>query len=69
MRSVNYTCDVCGVIKGESNHWYKIRIVGAFHTYTWSCTKEGASEPDERIHVCGRACAQKKYEEWLEAQK
>lgn len=67
MKVEQYKCDVCGTLKGEPNHWFIIRLGGAFHIYPWDFY--GGEDEDTSIereqHVCGNACAQKRLEEWM----
>jgi hypothetical protein len=57
-----YKCDVCGTVKGESNHWYIGSFdPAAFNIYPW----EGERRGDWIKHICGQQCAQKFLENWL----
>lgn len=56
-----YTCDVCGVQKKESNHWFLARIDYSgrcARVIPWSAVGAAAAEV---VHLCGSGCAQR----WL----
>lgn len=59
MRTETYTCDECGAVKGESNHWFVADIDGSyFGILRWP--PESAESPSgERLHLCGLGCATK----------
>jgi hypothetical protein len=52
-------CDVCGEIKGETNHWWKGQRLEALVQIT-----PAAAVPEVKADadLCGRACAHK----WLD---
>jgi hypothetical protein len=52
-----YKCDECGVLKGESNHWWRARFSkGLFTIRAWgSVTNETKGE----FHLCSESCASK----------
>lgn len=63
--TTTYTCDVCGVPKKETNHWFMASTDedGRIHLATW----------EQRIppvlicveaHLCGRECVHK----WIDRQ-
>lgn len=59
-------CDVCGIVKGQANHWfYADASKGEWIVWTW------ASEAEDRgknyTHLCGHVCAVKKLSEWMSA--
>jgi hypothetical protein len=56
-----YKCDVCGTVKGESNHWY----LGTSHTDSFNIFPWEDAIGDSIKHICGRQCAQKFLETWL----
>ncbi len=61
-----YKCDVCGAVKGEANHWYKMRVLDALHIYRWDFGGEGGSDlSGQRLHLCGQACVLKKVNEFM----
>ncbi len=56
------TCDVCGVSKIESNHWFEVQAQGE-----WSIM---SLEPYEYGKVvCGEACAHKLLSQWFDGQR
>jgi len=56
-----YTCDVCGKLKGTTNHWYVLFIgVGKIVIWPW----KDAHQPGA-LHICGEACLLKKISERL----
>jgi hypothetical protein len=64
MRVETYKCDVCGVQKGGTNHWWLMWFedgpdenVLVLKIMRWDDRLLG-SHPSER-HFCGEACAQK----------
>ena len=61
-----YVCDVCGAVKGETNHWYQIRRLEALHLYRWDFGGECREElSGERLHLCGQACVIRKITEFM----
>lgn len=53
--SVTYKCDVCGVERGEANHWILARVAGGCISFTrWA----QLAAPEAEKHLCGHACAQ-----------
>lgn len=57
-----YKCDVCGVLKGETNHWFKISMGTAYAIVA----KFDVAETGESLsHVCGQSCAQHKLNEFM----
>lgn len=34
-REIRITCDCCGKLKGDNNHWWVIRVEDALHLYTF----------------------------------
>lgn len=60
------TCDVCGKVKGEVNHWYTAEIYGKSSIYvrTWSeKSVEGADQ-----HLCGQECVIQAVNKWMQDQ-
>lgn len=54
-----YTCDECGKVKGETNHWFRALTEGRSIVFTpWD---EPIGYPDDKDrperHLCGHACA------------
>lgn len=70
MRENVYRCDVCGVAKQESNHWFLASQHGA-HGPTWSISTwtEVDARQDDVTHLCGQECAVKKLTEFMSGAK
>jgi hypothetical protein len=49
------TCEECGAIRGEGNHWFELRrtLSGAPYFSEWT---PDAEQPGTE-HICGEACA------------
>ena len=59
------TCDICGVKKGEVNHWLMARIIGSsFLLYPW--TDETQLGGSATHHLCGQEHAHKLLDEFLQ---
>jgi hypothetical protein len=66
-----YQCDYCGVLKGESNHWW-LRFRQAddskrlatlnFTLLRWNDKKAGRADFE---HICSEACAVKALSKWM----
>ena len=66
-----YTCDCCGKLKGETNHWFIFRLdltsaPGAQNRIVITPFDDHIIEPDNANHLCGRECVQKIVEQNLE---
>jgi hypothetical protein len=61
-----WKCDVCGHQKQDVNHWWLITSMPGGVILLGPWIEEGALDAD--FHLCGRECAQKKIEEWMNAQ-
>lgn len=49
-----FTCDVCGRVKGETNHWFvALHPVGIWFG-PWS---ENRARQPKSVHLCGETCA------------
>jgi hypothetical protein len=65
MRIDTFKCDVCGQIKGENNHWFRIDSdcgglsVGAWNTVLATSTT---------VDLCSDACVIRVVQKWLTAQ-
>jgi hypothetical protein len=66
-----FTCDVCGVHKGEQNHWFRVwACSGSDETYAgvvigpWIAT-DTVPAPLGHYHCCGEAHALRKAGELL----
>lgn len=60
-------CDVCGIVKGQANHWYysfDTTIATGFMVYRWDTEAENRNRP-ELVHLCGQVCVGKKLSEWM----
>ncbi len=60
-------CDVCGILKQPSNHWYyaMLNVSGpCFTILPWHEIAEDRARADV-VHLCGQACADKKLAEWM----
>ena len=57
-----FTCDVCGIQKGENNHWFKVwrNPVGIVSIGIWGLKPETA-----HFHCCGEEHALRKAAELL----
>jgi hypothetical protein len=56
-----YTCDVCGVHKGEQNHWFRVWRVVEVSIAPWSCLPP----VEKHFHACGEEHALRKAAELL----
>lgn len=54
-------CDICGRIKGESNHWLK--ALPYANTYTYMQPMEELNNP--WLDICSPACATKALNDWI----
>lgn len=65
MRTERFTCDQCGIEKGETNHWF-ILFAGAngFEMRPWPDRMEGAYKTSWR-HICGQNCASILLARWM----
>ena len=52
-------CDVCGEVKKENNHWFKIRETKAGVIFASAKTSKAGKD------VCGQVCAHKLLDRWL----
>lgn len=68
-----YQCDVCGKIKGESNHWWLV-IKNLFTTFEgvkvanllilqW---EQKLVDSNSYYHLCSQSCVHKKVDEFME---
>lgn len=69
-------CDVCGAVKGETNHWFKMRRIKYENINNLSCvllsSAQNSSSPlasgatvRDVLDLCGEACVIKKVSESL----
>lgn len=67
MRIDTFKCDICGIQKGDTNHWYSLEktcpndratliLIAAIYTDT------------AYMHLCSDACIIKAVQGWLSAQ-
>tara|TARA_R110000868_G_scaffold64453_1_gene193477 strand:+ start:173 stop:424 length:252 start_codon:yes stop_codon:yes gene_type:complete len=56
-----YTCDNCGAVKGETNHWFAVQYLGTRSTLlpTFKLLGFMDSGADDQ-HLCGEACVMAK---------
>ncbi len=78
MISDQVKCDICGAIKGDTNHWLVAVIIPpgedapeevciAFAPIAAEVQDEAVDKRDGEIeHICGHACAVKRFSQWLE---
>jgi hypothetical protein len=65
MRVDTFKCDVCGRIKGENNHWFRIDASGnGLELHGWGAVQAGESTVD----LCSDLCVIKTVQQWLTAQ-
>ncbi len=69
--TTQYSCDVCGAVKGATNHWWKI---GEWLSHHSVCKVQlvrfdydGLFDPDVTLHLCGQACVVKRLNLFMEA--
>lgn len=67
MISTTITCDVCGVAKKESNHWFEILAGEAFHAAKLDSVygRTGKSALGPVKQVCGEQCATRLILRWM----
>lgn len=65
MKIEQYRCDVCGIMKKETNHWFLFLEKDKEMLQIMSWDEYRLRVSLELGHLCGRACAQKKLEEWM----
>ncbi len=62
MKQESFTCDVCGAVKGRTNHWWKMDDdYPTLQIVPWNIEPEG----ERFLHICGEACATKKLSEFM----
>ena len=57
MKIEQYTCDNCGVVKGGTNHWWRIfnQSGSHFSIHPWAADVMPLNGESE-IHLCGEQC-------------
>ena len=66
-RLEQFTCDVCGAIRQQSNHWFLCwKYDGVLHFDFWD-DSIGLSLSYDVKHLCGLECATRKLNEHLMA--
>jgi hypothetical protein len=75
MRAEVISCDVCGVQKKQTNHWFEVELGNDLWADLCDCGKptlllhelhEDTEDLDSgAVHVCGSSCAQKVLERFL----
>jgi hypothetical protein len=58
------TCDICEIVKGETNHWFMwhsitVGIQQRISFLTWSEEELQQQQYGSKGHVCGQDCAAK----------
>ena len=70
MQIVQIICNVCGIAKGETNHWFKA-VIDPLHPVGIAFGSHEATIGDptglEMEHICGQACLHKRLFRWIEA--
>jgi hypothetical protein len=56
-----YTCDVCGIHKGDQNHWFRVWRIVEVCIAPWNFH----ACPKEHFHCCGEEHALRKAAELL----
>ncbi len=60
-----YTCDVCGIDKKESNHWYRAKVDESIAIFPWDYFGGKSTFPPGMAHLCGHACVLKTVDRFL----
>lgn len=59
-------CDVCGSVRGPSNHWWiSMHEDGVFVLRPWDSY---LSKQENYLHICGQQCASTLQERWMSEQ-
>jgi hypothetical protein len=66
-------CNVCGLAKGETNHWLKCITIPptaeapGLEGIAFALIDAPVYDPDIKIeHLCGQGCAHKRLSQWLD---
>ena len=68
MRVDTFKCDVCGIQKGETNHWYSLEKTVKNDNARLELLAAVFTDP-AYMHLCSDACVIKAVQQWLSAQK
>jgi len=63
MIKTTITCDICGTVRQETNHWYMAHFGGEYLTICHFKLEDA----EDRAHFCGQSCVQKYVEQWMGA--
>ena len=65
MKVDTYKCDVCGTMKSENNHWFRIETgVSGLELNTWGVMTPSSTTVD----LCSDGCVIKMVQKWLTSQ-
>ena len=67
---IKITCDVCGTMKKDTNHWF-VLVQNKTSVTVFTSAPDGVSSPIPRIKgtdCCGEACVLKKVSELISKQ-
>lgn len=67
MKLHQFSCDVCGRVKGEANHWflgYHHPAASIIHLSKWNDGIERDGDDGHIAHLCGLECVNK----WVQQQ-
>ena len=65
MKIDSYKCDVCGTMKGENNHWFRIDAgPSGLELNAWGVVPATATSAD----LCSDGCVMKMVGKWLTEQ-
>jgi hypothetical protein len=66
------TCDVCGKVKGQVNHWWMFNVTHVLAEedyFNFEAKPWIDSEQDWTRHACGQECLLKALSQWMQAQQ
>ncbi len=65
MRVETYKCDVCGRVKGENNHWFRVCTAGpGLELHAWGTI----ASTETTVDLCSDECVVKTVQHWLNGQ-
>jgi hypothetical protein len=65
MKVDTYKCDMCGIIKGENNHWFRMDTgISGLELNAWGVMPPTATSVD----LCSDQCVIKVVQKWLTGQ-